>query len=216
MSAVKALDKRALWKTIRAEEKRAARERLRELRGAIKSAKAERKAALGQARDRCRAERLAARDRARALRVLLLEQMREAVRGERAGARQACAARLGAARELRGEVARRREKLAAERAYQKQIRQLERQNLERKRAERAPRRGEQQSESDDEVRGNIPPELLSLFERIKRGIKGGPRMTRTEAFLHYAEEHLRAVARGRRRPAARTLPPVDPASDVPF
>ncbi len=42
---------------------------------------------------------------------------------------------------------------------------------------------ERQAESDDEVRSNIPPELVALFERVKRGIKASPRMSRTEAFL---------------------------------
>ena len=41
----------------------------------------------------------------------------------------------------------------------------------------------------NEVRSNIPPELVALFERVKRGIKASPRMSRTEAFLHYAEEN---------------------------
>lgn len=48
---------------------------------------------------------------------------------------------------------------------------------------------ERRAESDDEVRSNIPPELVALFERVKRGIKASPRMSRTEAFLHYAEEN---------------------------
>jgi hypothetical protein len=48
---------------------------------------------------------------------------------------------------------------------------------------------ERQAESDDEVRSNIPPELVALFERVKRGIKASPCMSRTEAFLHYAEEN---------------------------
>jgi hypothetical protein len=30
---------------------------------------------------------------------------------------------------------------------------------------------------------------VGLFERVKRSIKAGPRQTRTEAFLAYAEEH---------------------------
>src|ERR1035438_6095136 len=33
-----------------------------------------------------------------------------------------------------------------------------------------------------------PPELVPLFERVKRAIKASPRMSPTEAFLHYAEE----------------------------
>ena len=45
------------------------------------------------------------------------------------------------------------------------------------------------AESDDTVRGNIPPELVALFDRVKSRIKGSDRMSRTEAFLHYAEEH---------------------------
>jgi hypothetical protein len=57
--------------------------------------------------------------------------------------------------------------------------------LEFKRATKAERR----AESDDEVRGNIPAEFVSLFERVKGRVKGSPRMTRTEAFLHYAHEH---------------------------
>jgi hypothetical protein len=44
-------------------------------------------------------------------------------------------------------------------------------------------------ESDDEVRANIAPELAALFERVKGQIKASDRWTRTEAFLHYAEEH---------------------------
>ncbi len=48
---------------------------------------------------------------------------------------------------------------------------------------------ERQAESDDEVRSNIPPELVALFEHVKRGIKASPCMSRTEAFLHYAEEN---------------------------
>src|SRR6185295_17647714 len=46
-------------------------------------------------------------------------------------------------------------------------------------------------ESDDEVRANIPPDLVPLFERVKRGIKGSARESRTEAFLRYVEEHPR-------------------------
>jgi hypothetical protein len=49
------------------------------------------------------------------------------------------------------------------------------------------------SESDDEVRANIPADMRALFERVRRSIRGSGRMTRTEAFLHYAENHPREV-----------------------
>lgn len=70
------------------------------------------------------------------------------------------------------------------------MRRIERHARERHRELAVKRqRLERQQESDDAVRGNIPPELVSLFERVKRHIRGGAHMSRTEAFLHYAEEH---------------------------
>ena len=47
---------------------------------------------------------------------------------------------------------------------------------------------EARRESDDKVRGNIPPELVPVFEKVKRQIKGSARISRTEAFLQYVEE----------------------------
>jgi hypothetical protein len=35
----------------------------------------------------------------------------------------------------------------------------------------------------------LPADLVPLLERVKRSIKAGPRQSRTEAFLKYAEEH---------------------------
>ena len=54
---------------------------------------------------------------------------------------------------------------------------------------------ERQAESDDEVRSNIPPELVALFERVKRGIKASPRMSRTESFLILLPARLCACGR---------------------
>lgn len=44
-------------------------------------------------------------------------------------------------------------------------------------------------ESDDEVRQNIAPGLVALFNRVGRTLQTGIRQTRTEAFLQYVEEH---------------------------
>lgn len=118
-----------------------------------------------------------------------VKELREAMRAERAAARQSCGVRLGEARAIKGDIQRARAEFLAEKQYQADLRRIERAN--RQRRKEAPRvtRIERQAESDDEVRGNIPPELLPLFERVKRGIKASPRMSRTEAFLQYAEEH---------------------------
>jgi hypothetical protein len=46
---------------------------------------------------------------------------------------------------------------------------------------------ERRQEDDDEVARNLPPELVPVFLEVKRTIKAGPRRTRTEAFLEWAE-----------------------------
>src|SRR5690606_6266812 len=44
-------------------------------------------------------------------------------------------------------------------------------------------------ESDDEVRANLPPELVPVFDRHRGRFKDSPRMSRTEAFLHWVAEN---------------------------
>jgi len=182
-------DRRALWRDINRDHRRQAKEKVASLRGQLREARQRRKFALRDAKERCRAERIAARERARALRLRVLEELREAMRGERVGARQACTVRLGEARAIKDDIQRARAELVAEKHYQADLRRIELAN--RKRRSEAPRvtRIERQAESDDEVRGNVPPELVALFERVKRSIKASPRMSRTESFLKYAEEH---------------------------
>jgi hypothetical protein len=184
-----AADRRQLWRDINRDHRRQAKEKIASLRGQLREARKRRKLALREAKERCRAERIAARERARAMRLRVLEELREAMRAERLGARQACGVRIGEARAIKDDIQRARAELLAEKQYQADLRRIERAN--RKRRSEAPRvtRIERRAESDDEVRGNIPPELVALFERVKRGIKASPRMSRTEAFLKYAEEH---------------------------
>jgi len=59
----------------------------------------------------------------------------------------------------------------------------------------APRtsKAERQSESDDEVRRNIGPDLIPVFNKVKGAVRGSPRITRTEAFLEWVEEHPEEV-----------------------
>jgi SAM-dependent methyltransferase len=44
-------------------------------------------------------------------------------------------------------------------------------------------------ETDEEVRQNLSPSQRVLFDRVRGMIKGNDHMSRTEAFLQYAEEH---------------------------
>jgi len=48
---------------------------------------------------------------------------------------------------------------------------------------------ERRQESDDEVVRNLPASLVGVFNKVRRQVKGGPRTTRTEAFLQWVEEN---------------------------
>lgn len=99
-------------------------------------------------------------------------------------AREACALRaLEARHQGSAEVQRRRGKLRTEKRFEGQMSEVER-----------PRRlrsttGERRQESDDEVRSNLPAEMVRVFDRVRRHIKGNLRKTRTEAFFQWAEEN---------------------------
>lgn len=182
-------DRKELLRQINRDHRKQAREKIASLREHLRAARWRRKTALRDAKERCRAERIAARERARALRLRVLEELRETLRAERSAARQACTVRLGEARGIKDDIARARAEYLAERQYQADLRRIERGNRQRRKEAHGSTRIERKSESDDEVRANIPPELVALFERVKRGIKASPRMSRTEAFLKYVEEN---------------------------
>jgi hypothetical protein len=182
-------ERRKLWRDINREHRKQAKVKLVALRAELREARAKRKLALRDAKERCRAERIAARERARAMRLRVLEELREAMRAERFEARQSCSVKLGEARAIKDEIARARAELLAEKKYQSDLRRIERANRQRRKEAPKVTRIERQAESDDEVRANVAPELVPLFERVKRSIKASPRMSRTEAFLRYAEEH---------------------------
>ncbi len=171
----------------RRERRRLAKEKLAAIRAELRDARARRKQAAIDAKERCRAERLATRERLRALRMRVLQDLRETSRTEREAARAACAARRAEARAIRDDVGRARAKLAAEKQLEAEMRRIERD--ERARHVNAPACVACRAESDDEVLANIPSDLVALYERVKRLIKPTPRMSRSEAFLKYAETH---------------------------
>lgn len=194
-------ERKALLRDIDRDHRRKARAKLVELREQIRDARREREKRMKAAAEQCRTERLATRERARARRLAALEQLREAFRAERAAAREACTLRKTDIRSSgKTGVEKARAELVAERKYQEDLRRIEQANRDARRlahgktvSSGSRRRTERQGESDDEVRMNIPPELVALFEKVKRTIKASPRMSRTEAFLKYAEEHPREM-----------------------
>ncbi len=99
-------------------------------------------------------------------------------------AREACALQaLEARREGAAEVARRRGKLKTETRFEAKMGAVERPRKLRSTT------GERRQESDDTVRSNLPADMVRVFDRVRRHIKGGPRTTRTEAFFQWAEEN---------------------------
>lgn len=78
----------------------------------------------------------------------------------------------------------------------REVRGLETEIEKRERARRKARRPSiaRVTESDDRVRGNIEPELVPVWERVKTRIKGTRHRSRTEAFAHWVQEHPDDVA----------------------
>ena len=142
--------------------------------------RARRRDAVKQARDTCRSARLELREKQRAARL----ELREKQRAARLAARASCheckdAASVAGTREI--EL--RKQALRAEAKEQRVIDM----------AGRAPRARstskERAQESDDAVRSNLPPELVPVFNRVRRDMKATARRSRTEAFLEWAEEN---------------------------
>jgi hypothetical protein len=184
--------RKALLRDIDRDLKAKAKATLGELRTRLRAARGAHKEALAGAVAKCRAERLAVREKLQAERAGVLAELRAKAESERAQARGACAVGKGEASDkTRGQVEGARAELAKERTYQEDLKRLERGNRARSRTVKRATSAERRSESDDVVRSNIPPELVALFNQVKRSIKAGPRETRTEAFLRYVEEHPR-------------------------
>ena len=64
---------------------------------------------------------------------------------------------------------------------------------------------ERESESDDAVRRDIPPELVGVFNKVRRNIKSTDRRTRSEAFLEWAEENPGEIYAMQEQEAAREI-----------
>ncbi len=175
-------DKRALLKSIDKDIKAANRAKLAALRTKIREAVALRKSGRAGLREFCALERQRGRQRIEALRA----ELKAAASSVRLEARGNCQR----ARRAPGvEIARLRLELETERRFLAEMRRIEAGNRARGRRPGLATARVRQGESDDEVRSNIPADLVPLFNRIRWTIKASPRKSRTEAFLEYVEAH---------------------------
>jgi hypothetical protein len=180
--------RKQLKKEIEREHKAKARAELEAFRARLREVSGLLGARLEVVREGCREARAVIRERWKEKRREALAPILAAAKAEREQARAECHLCKTKVREEMGTLAaQRRAELAAERRYQQQIGETA------KRTHTKRTRLEVLSESDDAVRVELPPDLLPLFERVKRQIKGSERQSRTEAFLKYAEEHPREV-----------------------
>jgi hypothetical protein len=150
------------------------------------------RAALARVRAACKAARVRLRGRVQAHRDLARERTRADVAGMRATVKGTCLARrskVRASRELTlGKLEQRIESIA-------DLYALRAKDEGRTRSKKyAKRAADRRTESDDEVRANLPPELVAVFEKVKRAIKAGPRRSRTEAFLEWVEANEDQIA----------------------
>lgn len=191
--------RKALLRDIAAEHLKKDREKLAKLRTQIRDVKARRKKALALARKGCKAgarrAHVRAKERVQAIRAEARRLVHDARLEEIAKARAVCRAKKtqvkAAALSTRE---RKKQTLAAERQFQADMRRIERWARGRKREQQKRVTAEERrQESDDAVRQNIPSDLLPLFERVKRSIKGSTRRSRSEEFLEYAAEHPNEV-----------------------
>lgn len=169
------------------------RAELARLRGLIANARKRQRDALGRTLQLCRRGRERVRVLVKDLRARERERINREVRELRLAARAQCQARKHRVRESsKSAQERARRELREKVRLQRQLGVIEAQG--RKRRAKLSSAKERREESDDEVRSNLPPELHGVWAKVKRTIKAGPRSTRTEAFLEWAEAHAEDVA----------------------
>jgi len=173
--AHKTFDKEKVRRDIERHRRRQLKERLAELATLITAARAARREAVKSVKLDCREKRLALRESC---------------------GRRAERARSGG----ESDVEKLRRQTRELRSTDRTIREVD-SGGRRKRSTAAERR----QESDDEVRTNLSPELVSVFDDVRKHIKGGPRRTRTEAFLEWAEENPDAVLEAQQHAADKYL-----------
>lgn len=165
------------------------RVKLQELKLALQAARARRAAALKRTVRSCRGWRQHAAKTVRERRAAELARLKVEADELRQAARNRCQARRETIKGSGGRlVTRKAATLREERELQAQLKRLAKDATLKLSRHRASSK-ELRAESDDYVRGNLPPELLGVFEQVKSKIKGSARRTRTEAFMEWVEEH---------------------------
>jgi hypothetical protein len=118
----------------------------------------------------------------------VLDALHREIREMKQAERNRCALRRTRVRhESTGAAARARAELRDAEREHAALRRIESHRARRLKDVRKAERN--RSESDDEVRSNIGPDLVPVFDVVKAKVRARPGMSRAEAFLHWAEEN---------------------------
>lgn len=173
--------------------RKADRARLRQLRSHIGAAKKHAQHRRREVAIMCRRGRVSAREHAKQLRAASRLALLQSIDAERAKSRSTCDARRTQARAKNADSLRRAQSAFEHEA--KHVRTMRIWAKPQKSVLAKARRAESISESDSEVRNNIPPDLVPVFNAVRARMKGGTRRTRTEAFMEWAGDHPSEVLR---------------------
>lgn len=193
-------NKKAILKDIERDQRRKDRELLRNLREQITTAKAHLREERTKAVQRCRQERQSLKERLKQKRAALMAQLRENEQAARLAARGSCSLNK---QKVTAEAREALNKLESERKERLSTIRLLRRATGKKQSYSTAK--ERRQESDDEVRSNLPADLLPLFEKVRGKIKGSAKKSRSEAFLEYAESHPSEVLEAQENEAESSL-----------
>lgn len=169
------------------------RQQLAKLRSAIAEAKKRQREAHRKVVAQCKANRERLRGAVKTYREQERERINAEVEEMRAAARRTCELRKASVRKAGLSVrAQRSAELEAERHLQRELRLTEK-HAKRSHDRHKKSAREVAKESDDEVRNNIDPDLVPVFNRVRKAVRPNPRQSRTEAFLQYVEENPQEV-----------------------
>jgi hypothetical protein len=190
-------------RSARIEQARIKRQALAHIQARIGQLRARRRQALRFVAGKCREARHRARDAIKRRRVAARDALRVELRAIRSECSNRCKLRKHRVRaSYDGAIARERAALVERRERESLSRKLDTHRAKHARKHRA---AERRSESDDEVRANIPAELVAIFDRVRSKVRGSPGLSRTEAFTHWIEEHPDEVWRIHEEQAAAEL-----------
>jgi len=193
-----------LLKDIEEMELRRHKEKIAKLREEAAKHRGARDRRLCEAKKSCAAHRQAVREAADEAYKKAVTKAREERRAKKRAATEACARDREAIRaEENPRIASVREKQTQERQFWNEIHRSTKAGQKRKRPRSSA--AERRAESDHEVVVNIPENLIPLWETVRRQIKGSARISRTEEFLRYVEEHPGEVFAAQEREVERHL-----------